>query len=120
VCFIIEPIAPRVNSSQTAVVQLTNQNQVDSRVGSKITILAGTTVTITCEATGLPEPEVDWTLANIPVTSDDHVTIDGGMIKITKAGRDDAGIYSCKATSLVGMDTAVSVITVRGLLRIEF
>lgn len=117
--FFTDPILPRINSSKTAIVQLTKQNPVVSLVGNKITILEGTSVSLVCEATGLPEPEVRWTLANIPVTSDGHVTIDGGVVKFRKVGRGDAGTYSCKATSLVGMDTASTVIDVKGLINIR-
>eukprot|EP00058_Branchiostoma_floridae_P026216 XP_002611706.1 hypothetical protein BRAFLDRAFT_63604 [Branchiostoma floridae] len=76
-----------------SIVQVTNDSKA---------VKAGT-VTLHCNATGLPEPIVSWTLP-------DRSMLNGSTIHVTTSSHSE-GTYTCQATNLGGSDTLSIVLT---------
>ncbi|XP_066294583.1 leucine-rich repeat and fibronectin type-III domain-containing protein 5-like [Branchiostoma lanceolatum] len=84
-----------------------------------VSVKAGETATLVCQAEGDPEPEIAW-------TTPDGTTIKQGenagkmevarhgTLTITKATREDGGAYTCTASNAGGQDTKVTKVNVVG------
>ncbi|XP_041856289.1 hemicentin-1 [Melanotaenia boesemani] len=64
----------------------------------------GVAITLSCEASGVPKPEVVWSKGRQPLSRDGSSlqTNSDGYLQILNPTADDAGIYICTATSPVG------------------
>ena len=71
----------------------------------------GQHVTLLCKATGQPTPTVTWQKAFSHVPKKKTTMVDGNMtiVSVTKA---DSGTYACSAKNLLGLDSAVALVTV--------
>lgn len=68
---------------------------------------AGQTLTLTCEATGKPIPELQWFKDDVEIavsTANMELTDGGRFLQIANIGLDDKGVYKCKATNEAGED----------------
>ncbi|XP_061867610.1 hemicentin-2 [Colius striatus] len=61
-------------------------------------------LTLTCEATGVPLPTVTWSWNGSPVTPSEHVHVlsGGWLLRLTHARAQDGGHYSCLASNIAG------------------
>ncbi|XP_008940595.1 PREDICTED: hemicentin-2-like, partial [Merops nubicus] len=61
-------------------------------------------MTLTCEATGIPLPTVTWSWDGSPVTPSEHIQVlsGGWMLRLTRAQAQDGGHYSCLASNVAG------------------
>ena len=64
-------------------------------------LTAGSDVTITCSARGA---SLSWRRVGVAVFPD-HVTSEGGRLRLRGVKRSDAGLYVCTATSLDKLQT---------------
>uniref|UniRef100_A0A3B1ISU5 Ig-like domain-containing protein n=1 Tax=Astyanax mexicanus TaxID=7994 RepID=A0A3B1ISU5_ASTMX len=60
----------------------------------------GQSITMHCQATGSPAPEISWSKLRAPLPWQ-HKTA-GGTLTLTNVGRQDSGQYICNATNAVG------------------
>nr|CAD7262724.1 unnamed protein product [Timema shepardi] len=73
----------------------------------------GGTIRLYCAAIGQPQPEINWTRDDLPVTEDNRIQITpDNTLTITDIRREDSGIYKCTASSFVGRITAVAQVRV--------
>ena len=67
-------------------------------------------MTLTCNATGNPEPTISWTMDGSPVDTRDNSRIsysaDKQELTITNASRTDNGEYRCVARNSLGNATS--------------
>lgn len=72
----------------------------------------GDPVEFACVASGSPKPRVEWIRMNgsLPV---DH-KIQQGVLKIPYVNRQDAAIYSCRATNTEGTAEATAKLEIKG------
>ena len=67
-------------------------------------------VTLSCHATGNPEPTISWTRYAFPVNTNNHSSIsfseDKKLLTITTVNRTDSGEYRCVANNSIGNDTS--------------
>ena len=99
------------------VVSLSEIAPVQATVGSVVTVLSGTRITITCSADGVPTPTVAWSKGEdmIPTSSaGNRVTVKSGVLTIEDATTSDSGDYLCTAMSEVGVDQESTKATVIG------
>ena len=77
-------------------------------------VTAGQSFTLTCNATGKPVPNIEWTLNGVPYVirnySDTTINVTGlsynaSVLKVSNATINDTGIYQCIATNVVSRDT---------------
>lgn len=82
-------------------------------------IYAGTTVVLTCVATGTPDPSIEWLMSGMHLQETDNTTIQTGNItfvvsylEIYNAESSDAGYYTCVASVPRRNDTASFELTI--------
>ena len=61
------------------------------------TVLQGDNLQLTCEASGLPEPNITWTKEKPGNQGNTVVVQEGKLLTITDINRTDAGDYTCTA-----------------------
>ncbi|KAH6920466.1 hypothetical protein HPB50_028546 [Hyalomma asiaticum] len=76
--------------------------KITGREGAVVTVAKGSSLTLSCAASGTPQPQVRWSKSGLPVTS--GLQSDGSLL-ITGAGETDAGDYTCNAVSPAGADS---------------
>lgn len=108
-----EPFGPKIDSSRQSIAVLKVDVPAKIRIGAQLTVLAGVTLSILCNAFGLPKPNITWTLDGRPLVTQNHVTIKGNLLEIVNSGSEDSGSYVCTATSALGEDTATTSLTVQ-------
>ena len=69
----------------------------------------GETITLTCNATGIPVPKMSWRRENNGLLPSGGVVAKGNTITIYNATKDDRGIYYCIADNQVGKPAKRSV-----------
>ena len=69
-------------------------------------------VTLTCNATGNPEPQFSWFKDKDFVKSTERIYLsaNNSLLTITDVNRNDSGGYLCVAHNEVGNDTSIIVI----------
>ncbi|XP_029295180.1 LOW QUALITY PROTEIN: hemicentin-1 [Cottoperca gobio] len=81
----------------------------------------GVAITLSCEASGVPKPNVVWSKGRKPLPRD-HSALQSdpdGYLHITRPNADDAGIYICTATSPVGYASREIQLSVNSVPTIE-
>ena len=68
-------------------------------------------VTIACNATGQPHPNITWSkaLGSLPK---DKAKVTNGALTIYHVAKNDGGIYMCKAENILGRDTSTVLVVV--------
>ena len=85
--------------------QITTQPQVGS-------VIEGDNVTLSCNASGNPEPTISWTRDGSLVSSgDQRISFEAGnrQLTITNVNRTDSGQYLCVADNSEGNDTSNAI-----------
>ena len=75
-------------------------------------------VTITCTASGQPQPRVTWfkPFGSLPK---DRTEVVNGTLKIYNVAKTDGGIYLCKAENVMGTETATAQVVIFFPLRFK-
>ena len=86
-------------------------------------VTAGQSFTLTCNATGNPVPNIEWTLngASIGIRNSSETTIkvieglssNTSVLEFSNATINDTGIYQCIATNVASNDTQDANVTVQ-------
>ncbi|XP_013862624.1 hemicentin-1 isoform X1 [Austrofundulus limnaeus] len=77
-----------------------------SRPGSpeELTIAINSPLELECSAVGVPPPTLSWLKDGQPLEGTAIIQQDGQFVRISKVQVDDAGLYTCLASSLAGED----------------
>ena len=75
-------------------------------------------VTISCNATGQPQPSITWS-KSVGSLPEDRTQMTKGVMMIYKVTRKDAGIYICKAENILGSATDTAQLMVFSPLRFK-
>ncbi|KAA8592798.1 hypothetical protein FQN60_018253 [Etheostoma spectabile] len=70
----------------------------------ELTIAINSPLELACSAVGVPPPTLSWLKDGRPLEGTDIVQQDGHFVRISKVQVDDAGLYTCLASSLAGED----------------
>ena len=75
-------------------------------------------VTITCTATGQPNPNITWSKAfgSLPK---DKAKVKNGTLTIYHVAKNDGGIYMCKAENILGRASSTVLVVVFSPLRFK-
>uniref|UniRef100_A0A3P9HNY4 receptor protein-tyrosine kinase n=1 Tax=Oryzias latipes TaxID=8090 RepID=A0A3P9HNY4_ORYLA len=72
------------------------------------------TITLHCDAFGIPNPTVVWTKNNNTVVEGSGVILNQNNLTIQRVKQQDSGFYTCTACNSRGCDTSQAVLTVEG------
>ncbi|XP_058491292.1 hemicentin-1 [Solea solea] len=70
----------------------------------ELTIAVDSPLELECSAVGVPPPALSWLKDGRPLEGTDVVQQDGHFVRISKVQVEDAGLYTCLASSLAGED----------------
>ena len=78
------------------------------------TPMEGENMTLSCNATGNPEPSISWVKDGFPINSNSRISFshDKQRLTITNVSRMDSGEYRCVARNRVGNNTSNSKVNV--------
>ena len=78
------------------------------------TPMEGANMTLSCNATGNPEPSISWVKDGFPINSNSRISFshDKQRLTITNVSRMDSGEYRCVARNRVGNNTSNSKVNV--------
>ena len=78
------------------------------------TPMEGENITLSCNATGNPEPSISWVKDGFPMNRNSRINFsqDNKLLTITNISRTDSGDYRCVARNRVGNDTSNSKVNV--------
>ncbi|KAK3592726.1 hypothetical protein CHS0354_007728 [Potamilus streckersoni] len=80
----------------------------------ELTVTENTTVTMTCEVTGVPKPVIQWKKNFVPFKPDSkRIVISDIGLTIVEAKIMDKAIYECIASNLAGNETRVITLVVK-------
>ena len=87
---------------------------VEIYVGTKLTVISETQVTVRCVATMEPSPAISWKIRGQNYGFKDGVTLskDNSTLSISDPGVEDSGGYTCTASNNVGQDSKSSSINI--------
>lgn len=83
-------------------------------MGTNLTIISETQVTVRCEAPVNPAPDIKWQIQGRDTGFKDSVTLskDNSTLTISDTSDGDSGLYSCTASNNVGRDFSSSSINI--------
>ncbi|XP_029915084.1 hemicentin-1 [Myripristis murdjan] len=70
----------------------------------ELTIAVNSPLELECSAVGVPPPTLTWLKDGRPLEGADIIQQDGHFLRISKVQVEDAGLYTCLASSLAGED----------------
>lgn len=59
-------------------------------------------LTILCESSGIPDPNIEWIRDGQLVLDSNHIRVSGGTLMIHYATRQQEGMYICRAQNAAG------------------
>ena len=89
-------------------VELLKIEDVSVNVGSMVTTLDGNRVSLLCEVSGVPTPQITWERDGVEIQRG------GKFYSIDTADQGDSGNYTCIASNLAGKVKATSQLNVLG------
>lgn len=95
-------------STENQTLEMLKIEDLSVAVGGTITTLDGNSVTLVCEVSGVPVPQITW------VKDGAEVQKGGKSYTIESAVRSDSGSYTCVATNIAGGVKATSQLNVLG------
>ena len=89
-------------------------SEVEIYVGTKLTVISETEVTVRCVAAMEPAPAISWKIQGKDSGFSDDVTLsrDNSTLTISDPGVEDSGVYTCTASNNVGRDSKSSNINI--------
>ena len=80
-----------------------------------MTAVINTSVTIRCNASGVPIPNVTWTKDGKKIVKEDRYSIqDDGSLLIKDSNKEDNARYTCTVESVAGKESASSTVQIIG------
>lgn len=79
-------------------------------------VVEDTAVTLECQATGTPEPQIRWYFGDLQLASSSHqyhILYNGGL-QIPIVRREDTGSFTCVASNPAGEDSGLRFLEVTG------
>ena len=95
-------------STENQALEMLKVENFSVAVGGAITTLDGNSVTLVCEVSGFPVPQITW------VKDGAEIQKGGKSYTIHSVVRSDSGSYTCVATNIAGGVKATSQLIVRG------
>ncbi|XP_051950032.1 hemicentin-1 [Xyrauchen texanus] len=80
----------------------------------QVTVVQGSSVTLSCEARGMPPPTLSWLKDGQPLSLHRNLLLDGQETRflLSDVGTSDGGLYSCVASNQAGSSTKTFNLTI--------
>ena len=102
-------------SENPKAIEAHDRSPIFLSIGDNVTALTNTSITIRCPTSGVPAPTVMWTKNGQQILIGDRYQVqDDGSLLIVKAHEADSALYTCRADSVAGKDSASTVVQVVG------
>ena len=105
---------PVIQTETKNIISMSNQDPVSIQIGSRVQLLAGSPLTLTCTASGTPEPAIAWFKGEDPVGEVGRVSVEGSKLLISETEVSDSATYKCTATNAISDDSYTSIVQVVG------
>lgn len=105
---------PEIETSSSSVERIQNLKPVSVVIGTRVTMLPGGRLEITCRASGIPEPSISWLRQNKQITSSGRFSIVNTTLSIYPTQLDDRGFFTCAANNTVGRQTFSTKVDIVG------
>ena len=107
---------PTLDSPEDEILSVEDPDNVTTSIGTSVTVLESSVVTLNCNADGHPFPTITWSRNWKPLAGDHNIVMDEDMQSVTirNVKPDDEGEYSCSATNVLGRETRNSTLSVIG------
>ena len=112
-CF-ADATLPEIEISTSSVEHIQNLNPVSVVIGTRVTMLPGGRLQITCSASGIPEPSISWLRRNKQITSSGRFSIVNTTLIIQPIELDDRGSFTCAANNTLGRQTYSTTVDIVG------
>lgn len=112
-CF-VDATLPKIEVSSSSVEQIQDLNPISVVIGTRVTMLPGARLEITCHASGIPEPTVSWLRQGKQITSSGRFSIVNTTLVIQAIQLDDRGLFTCAANNTMGLQTYSTKVDIIG------
>uniref|UniRef100_W5N5E8 ADAMTS like 3 n=1 Tax=Lepisosteus oculatus TaxID=7918 RepID=W5N5E8_LEPOC len=102
--------APAIQASGKNISDLENK-RVTAVVGDRVSVNAGTEVTLECPVTGVPQPSINWH-KNEGILNGNALLLLNGSLLLQNVSLENYGTYSCVAVNPLGKSIASSFLHV--------
>ena len=110
-----EPLAPNIIPAAGIATTLKDRRPVSVAVGDSVTAPTDSEISIMCEASGVPHPDIQWTKDGRQINSGARFVVSSnGTLLIRGVQLGDNGRYACTVRSRAGQDSQASNIIVKG------
>ena len=116
--YFVEATIPTIKTSDSTV-SWYNRELRKVPVGGKIQVLSGTKVTLTCEYSGFPQPEVKWSVLDEEgqvMEKDAGFEVVNGSLVLMALQPSDSAEYVCSVRNVAGTSSASTKLKVFGEL----
>ena len=112
--FLELPIITR-NPKTTEIVPA-HKKRYKTVIGSSISSPASVAITIVCQANGVPTPTIKWSQNGVLLERSTKTVkiLNRGRLRIKSLTVNEIGRYECTASNILGSDSAISRIDVKG------
>ncbi|EDO26294.1 predicted protein, partial [Nematostella vectensis] len=94
-----------VSAKSNLEIKVLRRDKISTDLGKNVTTLSGNTVSLLCNATGVPSPKLSW------YKDGETLNISHAVLTLPTLSPSDSGLYQCEARNLKGIDDADSYLT---------
>ena len=110
----IDGTLPKIEASSTSVEHITNLSPVSVQIGTRVTVLSGVSLEITCTASGIPEPSIFWLRQGKQIDFSERFSVHNGTLVVRAIHRSDKGSFTCTANNTIGKTATSTQVDVLG------
>ena len=83
-------------------------------MGTRVTVLSGVSLEITCTASGIPEPSIFWLRQGKQIDFSERFSVHNGTLVVRAIRRSDKGSFTCTANNTIGKTATSTQVDVLG------
>lgn len=109
-----ELVPPSIQASDRVLESITDLRDIRTNIGSTVRMLESSSLTLICQASGVPRPIITWQLNGKLLERSDDVIINEDALVLNKTKKEQTGIITCTAKNVGGNISVASQLTVVG------
>ena len=112
--YFADGIAPKIEATSTSVERITDMKPISVQIGTRITLLPGVRLEITCPVSGIPEPSISWLRQGQQITTSGRFLVENDTLIIRTTALSDRGSFTCAANNTLGRTTSSTMVDITG------